>query len=111
MIRRGEVDFDRETFLEASVVVKLGAVVERDRLELCAMTANGSRCRSCHFVHLACPELFDDRVSGLALDQCEHAVAHVTSHHRVTLPMPDALAQFDLYRPVAYRPFAGQHPA
>ena len=39
VIRRGEVDLQREALFEQCVVVEFGAVVERERLELAAMIA------------------------------------------------------------------------
>src|ERR1700682_853052 len=111
VVWRGEVDLDRESLLESEVVVKLGAVVQRDRLEVCAVAADGSGGCSRHFVHPSRFELLDDRVSSFALHQSQYAVAHVAAHDGIALPMPDTLAQFDLDRPLAYGPLAGQHPA
>ena len=82
VIRRGEVDLEREALFEQGVVVKFGAVVERERLKLAAMTADGARCRLRYRVLVARTQLLDDRVAGLAFYQREHAMAHVT----VTLP-------------------------
>ena len=107
--QRSMINLDREALFESGVGVELGAVVERDRLELWAVAADGAGRRSRHLVHLAHPELLDDRVSGLAFHQREHAVAHVAAHHRVAFPVSDALAQFDLHWPVADGPLAGQH--
>ena len=68
VVRRREVNLDREALFESSVVVELGAVVEGDGLELSAVTADGSCGRSRNVLHLACLQLLDDRVAGLALN-------------------------------------------
>src|SRR6266550_4714297 len=111
MIWRGEVDLQREALFEQCVVVEFGTVVERERLELMAVAADGARRRSRHCVLVAGGQLLDDRVSRLALHQREHAMPHVTAHHSVTLPMSELLARFDFNGPLANGSLAGQHPA
>src|SRR5437660_6798733 len=108
MIRRGEVDLQREALFEQCVVVKFGAVVERERLELAAVTANGARRRLRYRVLVARGQLLDDRVAGLAFYQREHAMTQVTAHHRVTFPMPDVLSPLNFSRPLTNGSLAGQ---
>ena len=50
MIRGREVNGERKPLLEDRVIVELGAIVERERLELAAMATNRSRRRARHFI-------------------------------------------------------------
>jgi len=88
--------------------VEFGAIVEGERLELAAVVADGTRCRSRHLVGVTGSQLLDDRVPGLAFQQREHAMPQVAAHDRVAFPMSDVLAPFDFHRAVANRPLAGQ---
>ena len=68
VIRRGEVHGEWEALFEERVIVKLRAIVQREALEVVAMTANRAGGRVRHFVLGAAAQLFDNRVAGLALD-------------------------------------------
>jgi hypothetical protein len=109
MIQRGEVDLHREPPFEDGVVVKLGAVVERECFEVAAMPADGARGRPRHLLGVASGQLLDDRETGLTLDQREHAMSKVTSHDGVAFPMTDALSLLDFQRPLGNAAFAGQY--
>src|SRR2546421_12983607 len=111
MIWRSEVGLHREALFCYCVVVEFGAVVERERLELMAVAADGARRCARHFILVPGGQLLDDCVPGLALHQREHTVAHITAHHGVALPMPELLARFDFSRSFANGPLAGEHAA
>ncbi len=91
--------------------MKLGTVVEGEGLEHLTVAPEGPRGRAGHLILVARLELLDDRESGLALDQREHAVTLVAAHDGVAFPVPGALAPFDLDRPVADRPLPRKYPA
>ena len=57
VIRRGEVDLDRKTLLEDGVVVKLGAVVEGEGLEVATVLADRSGGGASHLASIASPKL------------------------------------------------------
>ena len=84
--------------------MEFGAIVEGERLEPVTVATDGARRRSRHVVLVSQP--LDDRVSGLAFLQREHAMPHVAAHHGVALPMSDALAPFDFNRVLANGPLA-----
>src|SRR5213083_1709675 len=109
MVGRGEIDPYREALLEQGVIVKLGSVVERERLEVATVSADRAGGRSGHLSLVAGGELLDDSEPGLAFDQGEHAVAHVPTHHDVTIPMANLSAVFYLDGSVVDRSLAGQH--
>src|SRR5437773_6025203 len=72
--------------------------------------ATDSVCRRARYlIRVAGGELLDDCVPGLAFYQREHAMAHVTAHHRVTFPMPDVLSPLNFSRPLTKGSLAGQH--
>src|SRR5207244_12839001 len=94
---------------ELSVVVELGAVVERERLEVAAMAPDGTRGGAGHFVLAAATQFLDDRVASLALHESEHAMAQVTAHHRATFPVT-AFASLAPFEPSpADRALAGHY--
>src|SRR6266480_5832157 len=109
MIRRGEVDLDWEALLEKCVVVELGAIVERERVEVAAVATNRTRGSSRHLLLSACAQLFDDCVAGLTLDQRKHTMAQIATHHGVAFPMADLLPSFHLDRPLVNGAFAWQY--
>lgn len=59
--------------------MKLGAVVEHDRLEALAVLRDRRQRRLVDFGHRAIRKLLDDGQAGLALDQRQHAVVLVGS--------------------------------
>ena len=109
VVRCCEVDLHWEALFELGVIVELGAVVERDRLEASSMLAQGSRGRFGYLVLGATLELFDDRKARLALHQRAHAVTHIAAHDRVTFPIPRPLPALDFGRLLADVALARQH--
>ena len=109
VVRRGEIDLHRELPFECDVVVKLGAVIERERLEVAAVPTDGAGSRSRDLIGVAGGQLFDDRETGFAFDQREHAMPQVTADHRVTFPMPDALSVLDFQRSLGNGALTRQH--
>src|SRR6266576_2959221 len=109
MIRRGEVHGERKPLLEDRVIVELGAIVKRERLELAAMATDSACRRARHFIFTTRAQLFDDRVTGFALDQGEHAMAHITAHDGIAFPVADLFAPLHCQRSLGDRALAGQY--
>src|SRR6185437_15232541 len=99
----------REALFEHGVIVKFGAVVERQRLEVVAVAANGTRRRASHLILVTGGQLLDDRVAGLALHQGKHAMPQVAAHHGIAFPMSRASPCVDFRWPLGNGPFPGQH--
>lgn len=90
VIRGGEVALDRVHLLDGLVVMELGAVVERDRLEPLAVLRDRHHRRFVDLGHRAARKLLDDGQARLALDQRQHTVVLVGADHGVAFPVPDA---------------------
>lgn len=109
MVWGHKIAFDWVDLLKNLVMMKLGAVVKRDGLEALAMLGNGVDRRLVDLSHRAARQLLDDGQARFALHQCQHAMALVRAHHRVTFPVANALPGFNLFGPFADVPLPRQN--
>lgn len=106
VIRGCEVALDRMNLLDDLVIMKLGTVVERDRLEAPSVLRDGHHGGLVDLGHRAARQLLDDGHAGLALHQGQHTMVLVRADDGVTLPVPNSLPSFDLSGAFTDVPFA-----
>ncbi len=87
MIRGGEIELDSGSFFDRFVVVELGAVVERDGVEAGFELADGYGHSARGLGHVSRFEFLDDEKSGDAFDEGQDAVALVSTHDGIALPV------------------------
>ncbi len=96
VIRGSEVALDGVNLLDDLVIMKLCAVVKRDRLEALSVLRDGVHGRLVDLGHRAARQLLDDGQAGLAFHQSQHAMVLVRADDGVPLPVPNSLSRFDL---------------
>ena len=106
MIRGSEVALDGMNLLDDLVIMKLGAVVKRDRLEALAVLRDGLHGRLVDLGHRAARQLLDDGHAGLAFNQSQHAMVLISADDGIAFPVPNSLPCFDLSGTFADVPFA-----
>lgn len=109
VIGGGEVALDWVNLLDGLVIMELGAVVERDRLEALAVLRDRCHRSLVDLGHRAARQLLDDGQARLALDQRQHAMVLVGPDDRVALPVPDAQPRLHVLGALADVPLARQN--
>ena len=93
VVGRSEVEGRTGGAFDVAVAVKLGSVVDGDRLEQVPMGADELDDSAVGGSDRSGAELAHEQAPGYALDKADHAVAIKRAHDRVHLPVADLLAQ------------------
>ncbi len=111
MIGRSEIALDAGSFFDGFVVMKLGAVVERDGVEAGLELADGLGHGPGGFGHVASFEFLDDKEAGDPFDEGQDTVALVSTHDGIAFPMPLLTPHVDFHGTLTDMPLAEQPPA
>ena len=112
MMRSGKVEAHSGGRFDESVAVKLGPVVEGDRLEPPRMPVDQSDDDPDGVLFGAAGEFANQHVAGLSLHQGDHTVTLLAlSHHRIDLPVTNSVPPLHGSRPLLDHPLPGQSPS
>ena len=111
VVRSGEVEGHLSRTLNGSVVMELGAIVGGDGLEVLGVLPDESDSACTGLLLRPRPELTDEQVATLALDQAHDAMLAAGAHDGVDFPMAEGSARFNTVWSFADMSLAGEAAA
>lgn len=106
MVGSGEVTRYRKDILEFLVPMELGAIIERDRLEVFLMLSNSLDACLVDFFDGSSLDLLDYKEACLPFDKRYDAMMTVAANHRIAFPVPYAGSIINFQRAVLDHTFA-----
>ena len=106
MVRSTEVDGDAGLLFDLSIAMKLGAVIDRDRLEVVRPGADELEKALVQRCDGAVEKLADECFPSDAFDECEDAILGDAANDGIHLPVTELLSRFDRCGPLGDVPLA-----